>query len=143
MEHILVPVDFSSDSEKTLIVAATEARLKGAKVTLLHVIEIIASQDLELFPGIVPDDDSDRERVAKEELSKIRTRLFDGIQCEIVVKRCLGSVYSEIVSLTSDTPISLIVMSAHSRSFIEKLFLESTSNKVINSSRCPVLVVPV
>lgn len=69
--------------------------------------------------------------------------MFGDINHEVMVRRSVGAVYSEIVSIQSEIPVSLIVMSVHSRTFFEKLFLESTSNKVINSSRCPVLVVPV
>lgn len=143
MEHILVPVDFSPDSEKALSVAANEARIKKAKITLLHVVEAITPQDLELYPAIISEDDSGREQEAKERLEEIGSRLFGDITHEIVVRRSVGAVYSEIISIQSEIPVSLIVMSAHSRTFFEKLFLESTSNKVINASRCPVLVVPV
>ena len=143
MEQILVPIDFSPDSEKALLVAAKEAKLRDAKVVLLHVIENIAAQDLELYPAIITEDDSGREIRAKERLEQIATRLFAGIDCQIMLRRSMLSVYTEIVAVESELPISLVVISAHSRNFFEKLFLESTSNKVVNASKCPVLVVPV
>jgi len=143
MEQILVPIDFSPDSEKALLVAAKEAKLRDAKVVLLHVIENIAAQDLELYPAIITEDDSGREVRAKEQLEQIASRLFAGIDCQIMLRRSMLSVYTEIVAVESELPISLVVISAHSRNFFDKLFLESTSNKVVNASKCPVLVVPV
>jgi len=143
MEQILVPIDFSPDSEKALLVAAKEAKLRDAKVVLLHVIENIAAQDLELYPAIITEDDSGREVRAKEQLEQIASRLFAGIDCQIMLRRSMLSVYTEIIAVESELPISLVVISAHSRNFFEKLFLESTSNKVVNASKCPVLVVPV
>ena len=143
MEHILVPVDFSPDSEKALVVAAAEAHLRNAKVTLLHVVETFTPQDLELYPAIINEDNSGRESEAKERLKEIGAKYFATVPYETMVKRSVGSVYSEIVSIESELPVSLIVISAHSRTFFEKLFLESTASKVVNASKSPVLVVPV
>jgi nucleotide-binding universal stress UspA family protein len=143
MEHILVPIDFSPESEQTLIIASNEARLKNAKVTLLHVLESVTPQDLELYPAIITDDNSTRETEAKEKLEAIRKKYFSSSTVDVIVKRCFGSVYAEIVSVEADVPVSLIVLSAHSRTLFEKLFLENTSSKVIGASKCPVLVVPV
>lgn len=143
MEHILVPIDFSPDSEKTIAVAASEARLRDAKVTLLHVIEAVSAQDTEFYPAILTETNSERQSEAYSRLKEIGLRVFGDITHEVLVRHSIGSAYSEIILVQSELPVSLIVMSFHSRTFFEKLLLESTSNKVINSSRCPVLVVPV
>jgi len=143
MEHILVPVDFSAESEKALKIAANEALLKNAHVTLLHVVETVSPQDLEVYPTIVNNDDSGREIEAKNRLQEIGDKFFSGVPFEIMIRRSFGSAYNEIASIESKIPVSLIVISTHTRTFFEKLFLESTSSKIINSSKCPVLVVPV
>ena len=47
-EHILVPVDFTDKSAKSLDVAINMAGLHRARLTLLHVIETLEYEDSEL-----------------------------------------------------------------------------------------------
>jgi nucleotide-binding universal stress UspA family protein len=143
MEHILVPVDLSTDSNPALKVAGEEARLRKAKVTLLHVLESLVAQPLEMLPTVVAEDDSARELEAQKKMQALQLQFFDGIPCELIVRRGQGLTSSEIVSLETEEPFTLIVVAAHSRSMFEKIFLENTSSRIIDAAKCPVLVVPV
>ena len=143
MEHILIPIDFSPESPAMLNVAAGEARLRNASVTLLHIIETITAQPMELVPTVIPDDDSIRETEAREKLQQLAEKFFPNIECTIKIHRGFGPISSEIASFQSEEAVSLIVISSHARTMFERLFLENTSSKVIDSARCPVLVVPV
>ena len=45
IKSILVPIDFSASSEKALAYAVPFARQFGAQLTLLHVVEPVATPD--------------------------------------------------------------------------------------------------
>src|SRR5262245_54608350 len=57
IKSILVPLDFSAASEKALAYAVPFARQFGAKLTLVHVVEPVATPDFaESFPLILEND---------------------------------------------------------------------------------------
>src|SRR5437899_9834942 len=57
ISSILVPVDFSPESEKVLAYAVPFARQFGAKLTVLHVVEPTATPDfLSSFPLVIEND---------------------------------------------------------------------------------------
>lgn len=143
MERILVPIDFSPESTTMLEVAANEAKLRKATITLLHIVETITAQPLEMLPSVVPEDESTLESEAADRIQQIIAEHFQGIECEAKIRRGLGPIASEIVSFENEKKFTLIVISTHSRTFFERLFLANTSSKVIGSAKCPVLVVPV
>ena len=58
IKSILVPLDFSIASRKALAYAVTFARQFKAKLTLLHVVEPVATPDFGMsFPLVMSNDD--------------------------------------------------------------------------------------
>src|SRR3954462_13743778 len=57
LNSILVPIDFSAESEKALAYAVPFARQFGAKLTILHVVEPVAIPDFATsFPLAMEND---------------------------------------------------------------------------------------
>jgi len=141
---ILVPHDFSSSANHAAAIARDEAKLHGGQILLLHVIELPYQLDAD---ALVTDEDGSlrplREiamRKADEHLSDIATRLGkDGVTATPLV--CLGTPVDEIERLVDERKVDLIVMGTHGRTGIRHLMAGSVTEKVIRSSKVPVLAI--
>src|SRR5438552_18129883 len=69
IKSILVPIDFSEASNKALHYAVRMAEQFGSKITLLNVVEPIATPDFAYHPLMLETDKI--EKAAKERLDKI------------------------------------------------------------------------
>jgi universal stress protein A len=138
IRSILVPIDFSPASEKALAYAVPLAKLCGAKLTLLHVLEPIATPDFAAFPLAVDNDKAMRasrlqlERVAAD--LKLRT-----LAEKFLVRN--GRAFNEITSAARTLKTDLIIISTHGRTGLKHVFMGSTAEKVVQHAPCPVLVV--
>src|SRR5262245_11705092 len=109
---ILVPLDFSPGSQRALALALPFARQFGAKVTLLHVIEPVATPDFATtFPLALENDE--QKAAAKKELD----RLLKGLgparkQVEKTLVR-FGRSYHEIAEAARTLKLDLIIISTH------------------------------
>jgi nucleotide-binding universal stress UspA family protein len=64
-----------------------------------------------------------------------------GVQVATLVTEA-SDVHREIVAQAERLQSSLIVMGTHGRSGFERLFLGSTTEKVLRTARCPVMTIP-
>jgi nucleotide-binding universal stress UspA family protein len=78
--------------------------------------------------------------VREEKLLRFgRERIGPDIKTSTVVQ--LGKPYEEIISLAKARRVDLIILATHGYTGVERLFLGSTTEKVIRHAPCPVLVV--
>jgi nucleotide-binding universal stress UspA family protein len=143
IRSILVPTDFSECACHAVPAAASLARLTGARVVCLHVVEPVAAA-----VGWVPAaeamplaDVSERlEDAAARELPKVAAGAeFEGLEVEDVIAR--GEAASEIVRVASERGVDLIVISSHGRTGLGRIIFGSTAESVVRHAPCPVLVV--
>lgn len=133
--HLLVPLDSAARRPQSLEIAGEVARLHGASVTLLHVIETLE--------GI--DDDETRsfyqrlEDRARDDLARAREDLVaTGVEAETLV--VYGRRSARILEAASERGTDLIVMS--SRSLDEQgAHWPTLSHQVALASTCSVLLV--
>jgi len=140
IKSILVPVDFSPSSEKALAYAVPLARQFGAKLTLLHVVEPVATPDFaKSFPLAIENDRLMAE--CKQHLERIAANL--GIEPKLVEKilACHGRAFDEIASAARTLKADLIVISTHGYTGLKHVLLGSTTERVVRHAPCPVLVV--
>jgi universal stress protein A len=143
---ILVPHDFSSPANHAAALARDEAKAHGGKILLLHVIELPA----QLTPdtAIVPDQTgapiSVRDyavRGAEQHLDDIAARLEkDGVKPTVFIR--FGKPAEEILAFAEDNAVDLIVMGTHGRTGLAHLLAGSVTERVVRSSKRPVLTVP-
>ena len=137
LKNILVPLDFSEMSLKSLQYAVPFAKQFGAKLTLLHVITCpVYSVDFSYYPPLRP------EQLAgiKEQLEDIRTREIPAeISVDIVVRESL--VFEGILELAREVRADLIITSTHGRTGLKHLMLGSVAEDIVRRAPCPVLVV--
>ena len=145
---ILVPVDFSSCSDEAFQVACQMARLCGATLLVLHVIDtsaLAAFNRLGLLA--VPSDAApQRRRLRHHARLKVRQLLESKVAEEVKITRLIveGAPFVEIAKVARTEEIDLVVMGSYGgrSGSVDKIFFGSTAEKVVRTSGCPVLTVP-
>lgn len=145
---ILVPVDFSPCSEEAFRVACEMARLCGAAVLILHVIDtnaLAAFNRLGLLA--VPSDAAAQRRRLRHHARLNVRRLLESKETETVkVTRVIveGTPFVEITKVARTGNIDLVVMGSYGgrSGSVDKIFFGSTAEKVVRTAGCPVLTVP-
>jgi nucleotide-binding universal stress UspA family protein len=144
---IVVPTDFSTCSEAALTLALDMAAANGARLVLVHVIDVGASLALDAamssaalgFATAVGVDQQLRENAATAlEAAKARV-LSAGLPVE--TRACEGTPEEEIIAIASEVSADLIVMGTQGRSGLEHLLVGSVAEKVVRGAPMPVLTV--
>lgn len=76
---------------------------------------------------------------ANKYLDKVKKHLGDS-KIEIIVKE--GEFDQQIMETTKNYKADMIVMGTHSHQWLEKIFVGSTPESIIQISQIPILVVP-
>lgn len=141
--HILVPTDLSEESHRTFTLAQETARDKGAKITLLNVVENlrVAPHGAPLAPPLDDPETPALVELAKAELEK-RRPLF-GNDVEVHCDTTLGTSFGEtIADYAKDHGCDLIIMSTHGHTGFRRFVLGSVAEAVLRHAEMPVLCVP-
>jgi nucleotide-binding universal stress UspA family protein len=140
---ILVPHDFSSSANHAAALARDEAKLHGATIMLLHVVDLPGQLKPETV--IVPDATGAPINIkdyavsqAEAHLADIVDRLGkDGAKAQSFIR--LGKPEDEIVRFATENNVDLIVMGTHGRTGLAHMLVGSVAERVVRSSKVPVL----
>lgn len=147
MKKILVPVDFSKPAMNAAEVGADIARKSGAQLILLHVIEEIVGDSINV-EGEVGGGNSWEDKVftvklietAKKQMAKLmEDARFEGVRTKSELR--LGTPYHGMNSIIIDHKVDLVVMGTSGRSDLEEMIIGSNTEKVVRTAHCPVLTV--
>ena len=147
MKKILVPTDFSEASNWAVDVAIGIAQRSKAEIILLHIVEFPTSQSFDTA-GEWDLSQNWEEKVftlrlikkANKDLREIEKRVTaSGAEVRIELK--IGSAYHGISTIIGEQEVDLIVMGTFGHTRLERIFVGSTTDRVIRHSRCPVLTV--
>ncbi|AKA35454.1 universal stress protein [Flagellimonas lutaonensis] len=139
MKNIIVPVDFSEQSEKALKVAAGLAKKHNASLFVLHM--------LELSPAIM----ANTEYMPPEHivhLMKLNEKRFEefldrpylkDVEITPIIKHY--KVFSEVNDVAKKHNADLIVMGSHGVDGLEEIFIGSNTERVVRNAEVPVLVI--
>ena len=150
MKKILVPVDFSESVKPAISFAANMARKTGAEIYLLHVIDIAgASGELSETGEWTFTDDATSSDVPlmmfmlkkiKEKMSNlVQSDELEGIKITDTIET--GSPAKKINDAAVKYGVDLIIMGTHGASGWNEVFVGSNAEKVVRSSRVPVLAI--
>lgn len=140
-EQILVPIDFSDHSKKSLSFAKAMAESYGAKLQILHVIEenihpaFYASGMTSIFE-MIPNLKDKCQQSLKEMLNEA-----SGPKVESEIHVVEGRATQEIVRFAETHSSDLIVIGTHGLTGIEHLLIGSVAEKVVRMAPCPVFTV--
>lgn len=138
IQHLLVPVDFSSPSLDALEYAIQVVDRFGARLTVLHVLEPIY-YDLELGLGLIEQESQKRTHWEAQLDGLAQVVKERGLAAGSVV---LGGVPSEsIVTYARAQGCDLIVMGTHGRRGLSRLRYGSVAESVLRQAPCPVFTV--
>lgn len=140
IRSILVPIDFSPASEKALAYAVPFARQFGAKLTLLHVVEPIATPDFASSFPLAIENDKLMAECRRHLDGVIRHLEIDPKLIEKTLVRS-GRTFHEITDAARTLKADLIIISTHGYSGLKHILLGSTTERVVRHAPCPVLVV--
>jgi nucleotide-binding universal stress UspA family protein len=143
---ILVPHDFSSSANHAAAVARDEAKSHGAKILLLHVIDLPhnVSPDTAVIPDSTGAPISIKDYASKGaegHLDDISARLAkDGIKPTVFIR--FGTPHEEITKFADEMKVDLVIMGTHGRTGLAHLLVGSVAERVVRTSKVPVLTVP-
>jgi nucleotide-binding universal stress UspA family protein len=136
-KQILIPTDGSEYTKAAALHGLTLAKLTGAEVTALFVIDVSTISSFPLGPAI-PDLTPVLEGEGKKAVEFVRVE-GEKMGVKVTAKIELGSPASTIIK--DSAKFDLVVMGTLGRSGVSKLLLGSVAEKVIRFAECPVLVV--
>ncbi|NNF18751.1 MAG: universal stress protein [Flavobacteriaceae bacterium] len=139
MKTIIVPLDFSEQSENALKVAASLAKKHDSEILVLHMLElnqaIISSTE-----GYYQEHTVFLLKLAEKRLSEFLDKPFlKGVKITPVIKHF--KVFSEVNEVAEKHGASLVVMGSHGADGLQELFIGSNAEKVVRHSTVPVLVI--
>ncbi|MEJ1239631.1 universal stress protein [Chryseolinea sp. T2] len=147
MKKILVPTDFSKPAGIATGVAADIAKKSGAELTLLHVVEEVVGNSLNV-EGQVTADAGWEEKIfnlkliekAKKQMAKLSEESkFEGVRLKTELR--VGTPYHGMNKIIVDKKVDLVVMGTSGRSDLEQMIIGSNTEKVVRTAGCPVLTV--
>ena len=142
---ILVPHDFSSSANHAAAIARDEAKAHGAKVVLLHVVDLPSG--FQAHSVIVPDSTGAPINIkdyavseAERHLEDLKARLAkDGITAQAFIR--IGKPEDEIVRFANENSVDLIAMGTHGRTGLAHMLVGSVAERVVRTSTVPVLTI--
>jgi nucleotide-binding universal stress UspA family protein len=134
--NILFPVDFSPSCVAMANYVERSAVLFGARVSLIHVVDLASHNGLELYVRPTPEISEEHLGIGRERLDSFLTEKFPVARCPRILAS--GDVATEIAQAAANGRFDLIIMPTHSGMF-RQMLLGSTTAKVLNDADCPVL----
>jgi nucleotide-binding universal stress UspA family protein len=134
-QHILLAVDGSPQSSKTIPVCVDLAQRYGSTVTVVHAREHerYEGSDIDLGPPITAEALVDQV---------VRTFREAGVEATSVIRRVRpGETPDQIIEVARSSGAELIVMGTRGMSEFKSLLLGGVANKVVHLAPCPVLLV--
>lgn len=139
-KHILLATELDDESRYVEKQAAAIQKLTGAKLSIIHIIEPLASVYAVGEIGVNYNYAEDSQAFvanAKKLLQPARERL--GVSpSNMIIK--IGSVSKEILHYADKNNIDLIITGSHGRHGLQ-LLLGSTANAILHGAHCDVLAV--
>jgi nucleotide-binding universal stress UspA family protein len=141
--RILVPTDFSPDSDKALKQALDIAKQNNAKVFVLNVIGKHIQQSVDVYSidyRVVQDMEKQIRNTAEENLKKQLERFPQHQGVEITTNIRNGVAYEEILKEQEEKNIDLIILASLGRTGLAKYLLGNVARIVLKEAKCHVLL---
>lgn len=137
--HILLAVDFFGQNKILIERAEDLAQKNQARLSLIHVVDIMPVSD-PAYEIMLPIDLDLRDEYIKSAKSKLDELAKKIKVANVQVYLETGSPKQEIVRLAQEIPADLIIIGSHGRHGLA-LLLGSTANGVLHHATCDVLAV--
>ncbi|MGM0510507.1 MAG: universal stress protein [Thermoplasmatota archaeon] len=136
-EKVIIPTDGSDCSEAGVEEGLWMAKTLGVEAVAVYVIDISEYEGLH-HESIKDSARKGLKNVGKKALKEVRQKAHE-IGADIETKLLVGKPFKKITELGEENDI--IYISSHGASGFTKLFIGSTTDKVLKNSKCTVAVV--
>ncbi len=140
LERILIPVDFSSHSQKAFFYALSLAKRFKSEITLINVVD--TNRGTFLQEGV------NRDELRRNLLEKVKIDFQKFLKGEdlsgvkVQTKALDGKPFEKILEWSNSWPADLLVIGTHGRTgLLEMFLLGSTAYKVVRKVYSPILTV--
>ena len=147
VKKILVPTDFTKESENAVETARMLAKKFDAEILFLNAIELNIGEAVNtsgahanyasFADGIIIQETI--KRAEDEMLRLIDVSKFRGIKTSYEIK--IGNPFGHIFSTIDEHNIDFVVMGTKGASGLSEIIIGSNTEKVVRKSKCPVLSV--
>ena len=141
--EIVVGVDGSPMAMPVLLAAVAEARLRQAKLHVVHVVYVPATwvDGMTFMPGNVIDSAYEAAEAVKNSVWERVSAALEGTDVEWVQVDRSGYPPDEVVDYATSIEADLIVIGSRGFGDLKSLLLGSTSHRISHLSPCDVLIV--
>ena len=133
---VLFPIDHTRESRHAAELVVNLVKTYGSSLTVLSVVELVQNEKKEA---------TDPEMASPEEIAKLletAKTLFHDQGIEAATMHQEGKPAFVICDVADEIEADLIIMGSRGMGITEEGIADSVSNRVINLSPCPVLIVP-
>lgn len=141
IKKILVPVDFSENSQKILKSAIMLAGKFQARLSVVFVVQSFDDYSGFFVPHIpIAQFEEEMVQAAQQKMAAfVAETMGAAVPHEATVLR--GDVANEILRYAEEGRADLIVMGTHGYKGLEKVLFGSVAEKVVKLAPCPVLTI--
>jgi len=139
MKKIIVPLDFSEQSEYALKVAASLAEKHGSEILALHMLELNQAM-ISSSEGFHPEQTVFLIKLAEKRFKEFLEKPYlKDIKVTPIIKHY--KVFSEVNEVAKENNAELIVMGSHGTDGLKEIFVGSNAERVVRNADIPVLVI--
>lgn len=141
VKKILFPVDFAEPYETLLPWVSTFVEKFGATLYVVFVAQDLASFSSFYVPhGNIQSFQQEAMEAAKKRMAAAVTEHFKKFAA-LETRVLMGAPAEKILELVKAEKIDLIVMGAHGRKGLERVFFGSVADRVVTEASCPVVTI--
>jgi len=141
MKTIIIPTDFSDESNNAMRFGADMAKYINASILLLHVYQLPVS--ISEVPVMMPSAE-DLKKESEAKLAVLRSTLESemGNEMRVNTEARLGNVVDELEQICQVVQPFAVVMGTHEPGKLERMLFGSTTLSAISHLEVPVLIIP-
>jgi nucleotide-binding universal stress UspA family protein len=150
LKTLLVPLDCSEPAEKIFSTVSELAHLLNLEILLVHVTKHVYTGPPDAFLpvfGAIPNlkelwehDKAEANKYLTEKVDQLRAQRLTNLSFKVIEGGVDGAA-AEIIDAAQNISGSLIAMTSHGQTGIERWLIGSITERVVCHSRTPVLVV--
>jgi nucleotide-binding universal stress UspA family protein len=141
VRHILAPVDFSEYSRLAIRYALELARMFGARLHLLHVVDEVIYPDF--YPPVVPSGGPLTDELRDQSSARLQSLITESNADDLAIEAHVraGRAPHQIAAFATEIEADLIVIASHGLTGIGHMLLGSVTEQVVRRVPCPVFTV--
>jgi len=141
INKVLIALDFDPSSHKVAETGFAMAKAMDAKVILVHVKVHLVNYSLTYKKmGSIKLDNVEELALAAENFLKNSKHHLEDNLIQTLVKE--GDFAVSILEAAKEMAVDLIVMGSHSNRWVEEIVMGRVTNKFLQQSRIPLLIIP-